>query len=642
MNQQNSTLISLLILIAFLGVAAGVVWTVNRSAHEPIADLTALDPAIPIDETSQSSSRFERFDDLTLWWDDIPSDIRAASIPTSDSTNIHPNDYVGPEACRKCHKQNYTDWSEHPHRWMNAKATDDTVKGDFSGQFEMSYRGGKARFIEEDGVRQMELRRDGVTRVYDVRQTIGRRFFQYYIGRMVDGPEPESHLMRQVNHVLPFGYWLEPGEWVPVVHIVDETPDDERQDPFHVPADPDPNVDVVQYSISCSGCHTTYPLGDDLIRKAKTLSRHLPGITHWDMGKYIADSHPQFLENAAGSTEHVGIASDIVSTLHESFRKREAGSHAVSLGISCEACHLGCREHAEGRQTKPEFQPHSPLLRVASADQVEQGRTHQNVNRVCSRCHSGNRPEFANHIATWNSVEYADAMRGSCYSQLRCIDCHNPHKATGHSWTRSAEQDDQSCIRCHEQYSSPESITAHTHHTPDSEGSHCMNCHMPRINEGLQAVVRTHTIFSPNSRPMIESNHPNACNQCHTDQPIDWTLQHLKEWYGSEYDETKIATAYPQREQPVSIGWLNSNNEAVRLIGADTLTGEGQQSALPALIEALDDPFLINRQFARMGIERMLHIKLADFGYRFYMMADERRGPLEEIRSELLTKAPSQ
>ena len=28
-----------------------------------------------------------------------------------------------------------------------------------------------------------------------------------------------------------------------------------------------------------------------------------------------------------------------------------------------------------------------------------------------------------------------------------------------------------------------------------------MNCHMPRINEGLQDVVRTHMIYSPNRGP---------------------------------------------------------------------------------------------------------------------------------------------
>ena len=88
------------------------------------------------------------------------------------------------------------------------------------------------------------------------------------------------------------------------------------------------------------------------------------------------------------------------------------------------------------------------------------GRTHANVNRACSRCHTGGRPEYANGTATWNSVEFDDAMKGHCYSQLKCVDCHNPHKGTGPQWPKTAEQDDQSCIRCHEQFSTPDEIEA--------------------------------------------------------------------------------------------------------------------------------------------------------------------------------------
>jgi len=39
-----------------------------------------------------------------------------------------------------------------------------------------------------------------------------------------------------------------------------------------------------------------------------------------------------------------------------------------------------------------------------------------------------------------------------------------------------------------------------------------MNCHMPKINEGINSLVRTHTIFSPTNPAMIEANRPNACN----------------------------------------------------------------------------------------------------------------------------------
>ena len=162
-----------------------------------------------------------------------------------------------------------------------------------------------------------------------------------------------------------------------------------------------------------------------------------------------------------------------------------------------------------------------------------------------------------------------------------------------------------------------------------------MNCHRPRINEGIQDLVRTHTIFSPTDKAMIEANHPNACNMCHIDRAIDWTVGYLKEWYGAEYSEEKLAENYPDREQPVAVGWLQSESPAVRLVGADVLCRTGSRWALPELIGVLDDPFLINRQFTRRSLDRMLDVRLQDFGYRFYMTPEERRGPIAKIRAEL-------
>ena len=163
-----------------------------------------------------------------------------------------------------------------------------------------------------------------------------------------------------------------------------------------------------------------------------------------------------------------------------------------------------------------------------------------------------------------------------------------------------------------------------------------MNCHMPRINEGMQDVVRTHAIFSPTKPEMIEANHPNACNLCHVDRTIDWTLDHLQGWYGVTYAEDRLAAAYPYRERPAVVGWLKSHNEAVRLVATGALARSDDNSALPELIDVLDDPYLLNRQFAQISLEEKLDIRLLDFGYRFYMTAQERREPLRKIRAHVL------
>ena len=172
-----------------------------------------------------------------------------------------------------------------------------------------------------------------------------------------------------------------------------------------------------------------------------------------------------------------------------------------------------------------------------------------------------------------------------------------------------------------------------------------MNCHMPRINEGVQDVVRTHTIYSPTRADMIEANHPNACNLCHTDKPIDWTLRSLKEWYGTTYNESALAANYPDRAATVGQGWLKSKNESVRLVAVEAMTRGRDFQALPQLLDALDDPYLVNRQFAYKGLQEMLKVRLADFGYRLYMMSEERRQPLVDLRARFCpdgrTKKPS-
>jgi predicted CXXCH cytochrome family protein len=566
---------------------------------------------------------------LAVWWDGSPPGTTTVRLVHPDS-NIHPADYAGPESCRDCHKKNYQGWSQHPHRWMNALARPQTVKGDFSPEARISYLGGQATFREhEDGYRML-LARGATRRLYAVSQTIGSRFFQYYVGKLLEGPEPDGHRAYVIDQVLPFGYWLDRQEWVPVVHVgLGETPDGEREDPFA------PHALDVSFSpyYECNSCHTTFALGDELARNFWALGRHAPVPLHWSLPDYLGGVRDDLLIPGKRPAEYTDQE---VQQLLVGMQMFAAPEHAVKLGVTCESCHLGCQQHAAGKLAKPSFFPHSPHLRAEAAAAIDPGPTHENVNWACGRCHAGQRPYFAAGMATWNSTEYTDAMKGSCYSQLRCVDCHNPHQATGPQWTRTAAEDDASCVRCHQQFATDEALAAHTHHSAGSTGSRCMNCHMPRLNEGLQNVVRTHMIFSPTNRQMIEANQPNACNLCHVDQSIDWTLTHLRQWYGATYDDDQLVASYPRRDEPAVIGWLKHRQEAVRLVATDAVARSGDRRLLPALIDLLDDPYLLNRQFARIGLESMLEVRLLDYGYRFYMTPQERREPITRLRARLL------
>ena len=135
------------------------------------------------------------------------------------------------------------------------------------------------------------------------------------------------------------------------------------------------------------------------------------------------------------------------------------------------------------------------------------------------------------------------------------------------------------------------------------------------LDEGLQDLVRTHMIYSPTKADMIEANHPNACNLCHTDRPIDWTLGRLKNWYGKTYDEAKLAASYMDRTRPVALGWLKGTHGAA----ADSLR-----------VEAISDTEHFDR---RMAMVQNLKKALQD---SWRQLKDRPTAELLEARFEKL------
>ena len=513
---------------------------------------------------------------------------------------------------------------------MNSLATPEAVKGDFSGNANIDYMGGEGRFYREEGKLRMEVLRGDIRRKYDIEQTIGSRFYQYYIGKQIEGPEPVEHRFYKRNHVLPFGYWLSAEQWVPIVHVRNVNEIDPFTDPIFEP-----------YAEGCSICHTTLPVGDWFLKKPLDKSSFpLAELTY--SPRPIAFLVAEFLQQAHSlklPKEELprSSAPEKAQEFLSQLRKTEATQLAATLGISCEACHFGGKEHSDDPNVKPKFFPTGSSLLVYDVNhKAAFGRNRENINWICARCHSGRRPLFARGMSTWNSVEYSDATRGGCYSELTCIHCHDPHKPIGPKWPNSPAKDDSLCISCHLQYSEPEGRVAHTHHLDGSEGGRCMNCHMPKLNEGLEDIVRTHTIFSPNDRLMLEANQPNACNLCHLDKPITWTISYLKDWYGTKASSEAIGKNYSDQSLPVGTGWMKSDHSPTRMVAAWMLSEAKATWALPELIGALDDGLLLNRQFAQVGFEKMMNVRLEEFGYRFTLSEKEREQPLARLRVKYL------
>ena len=651
-----------------LALAVGLFFFLTQEAQRPDPEPTdslpagapASDPAPIPTPQPEPEPRFIRaakfpneYDPARLiryWWDEPPAAVVASRIDTGGRSNIHRDSYAGAESCRECHPDNFRNWSDHPHHKMNAVANADNVTGDFSGRATIRYHGGIGRFFMEDGHHKMSLERDGIRWKYRIHRTIGSRFFQYYAGvaEVIEGVEMDkADERRTTDHVLPFGYWMPAKEWVPVVHVLRSVNrDDNEIDPFDA-------WEVVPYDRSCADCHTTWTFADWTYKNAGTdlFTRFTPRAVDVHLGGILQSAHPDRYDPAKPLPSYSFEDMEQLlyqEKLHPNLKGR------VALGVECENCHYGSAEHARTSTRDeagllPAFFPVDPNLHSEAGSPKElTDRTARNVNFICARCHSGTRPTYANGTHTWNSTEFADSSAGHCYHPgraeargmefLTCVSCHDPHVPTGPKWTRTPDEDDRSCIRCHQQFNTPAAQAAHSHHEAGTEGARCMNCHMPKINEGLEEIVRTHRIQSPVDKELVEANQPNACNICHVDESIDWTLRHVRDWYPGRhrFDDAKITRNYPDRAAPVAPGWLASEHSGTRLIGASMLARRQPRRHLDALLDLLTvDGHLINRQFIQRELDRSLGVNLKSQGYQFYQPLAERRAAIARIRSRL-------
>lgn len=137
---------------------------------------------------------------------------------------------------------------------------------------------------------------------------------------------------------------------------------------------------------------------------------------------------------------------------------------------------------------------------------------------------------------------------------VTCLDCHDPHSGR----TRLPARDNSICLQCHGP--SPRGNApiidplAHSRHQPDSTGNLCVTCHMPTTTYMQRDPRHDHGFQSPDPLLTKELGIPNACNRCHTDKTVDWSIEHADAWYGPKLQnrqrERTRAIAAAQAEKP--------------------------------------------------------------------------------------------
>jgi hypothetical protein len=522
-----------------------------------------------------------------------PTPRPVAPRPTGGAAerNIARGDYVGPAVCGGCHVDKHASWRAGLHARMNQLATAASVRGAFDGAT-LAYAGGRARFAWLDGAPSMELvDRGGVRRRYRVTRTIGVRHLQEYVGVQVDGPaagDPATEVR------LPFGYWLDrpgwypqpyydswfPAEWVPPR----EGARGARGDGDRVAFDafvPEPTP----WAARCAWCHNTAPFELRALRaEGSDLGQGLERFVRW-----IGAPDPRA---AALATSNLLPLDQL-----------------VTVGISCESCHLGGRHHAvDGAAIA--FVPRAPELALrddAAAPELARGRASPAVVlAICGGCHSTPTPRWPDGAAQRNSSEALDLAGSACAARARCVDCHDPHRVGPGAGAPDQAAHIEACLGCHPALRDPAAARRHARH--DAADASCLDCHMPRVVQGLGQMVRSHRIGAPTPR----ADAPDACGLCHLDRGVAWLRAELRRGWGT----ASAAVADPAADAPVGARWLASDDGALRIAAAHAAARAARPGVgIAELVRVLDDPVAHDRAWLLLALERTLGRRLSAAEY---------------------------
>ncbi len=440
---------------------------------------------------------------------------------------IHRNGgYAGVNACRTCHPDHHASWRATFHSTMTQRPSAATVRGDFDGR-SVPYAGNTARpFRDGDGFFMEIPAADGVgRRTAEVALAVGSRRYQQYFERERRG-DTEA-LVR-----LPILWHIGARRWLHL-NTVFLGQDDPRWDAHRS-----------TWNDNCIFCHNTAP--------------EPRMVNYRDPARLLdADGHGDRFDSEVGE-----------------------------LGIACESCHGPGAAHAQARRDPlGRYRLHFAGAAAADPTIVHPARLDQERSvSACGQCHGARMPRPLVRIADWltagptfragdrllehvapitagtpvhgaadadlfwlrfwpdgtprlTAYELQGVLASPCYVRgaMTCLFCHAMHAGDPRGQLRPDRPGNQLCTQCHGDIAGD--VGAHTHHAPDSSGSSCVECHMPRMVYGILDVHRSHRIESPEPARDAENGRPHACTLCHVDQSLSWSAQAMRQFWGDRFAE---------------------------------------------------------------------------------------------------------
>lgn len=463
--------------------------------------------------------------------------------------------FVGGNNCKECHEGEFTLWQDSHHAHAMAHANDSTVLGDFNN----------ATFTE-NGITHKFYKRDqkffvftqdenGEMKEYEVTHTFGYTPLQQYLIPFPKGRFQCLHIAWDTENeewfnmaAMVYGETPPPGDWL---HWTGQGQN---------------------WNGMCAECHSTH------LQK-----------------NYVVET----------------------DSFHTTFDE---------INVSCEACHGPGSKHLEWADlpaTRQEQIENYGLVAKTSNISNE-----EYVNN-CARCHTRRMQigdfdhDFGDLLDIMTptllledyhpdgQILNEDYVFGSFtqskmyHTDIKCNDCHNVHSGARHF------EGNQLCFQCHvpDYYGTDKH---HFHKNPNEdgevylidgkqvnigEGAQCINCHMPaQYYMGID-FRNDHSIRVPRPDLSKELGTPNACNMCHTDKSVDWSIKYFEEWYGKKHRPhfgSVFAEARKQNpeviEELVTIVRDELSPVIVRSTAVNHLASYNDSLAIAVLRESLDSP----------------------------------------------------
>ena len=425
----------------------------------------------------------------------------------------HPSrgEYVGRQACQRCHEREYASYAGSHHDLAMDLATDETVLGDFEDA-SLTHFGVTSRFYRRDGKFLVSTEgASGAIEEFEVQYTFGVDPLQQYLVEF-----PGGRLQ-----CLPFCWDARSREnggqrWF---HIYPQ----ERIDPD----DALYWTRIAQnWNTMCAECHSTH-LRKNFDTSSRTYETrwseidvsceacHGPGASHlkWAEARSRGETHTGIRD--LGLAVRLKEDGPVVWTLNEKTgnARRTPPLTSPTQMEMCARCHsrrgLISEDYVHGKS----------LLNTHAVSLLEEGLYYPDG-------------QILDEVYVYGSfLQSRMAQEG-----VVCTDCHDPHSARLHA------EGDALCARCHaaEKYASP----THHHHPDDSPGARCVECHMPARIYMVIDPRRDHSFRVPRPDLTARLETPNACNGCHQDQSTQWSVKYFQQWYGADRKEKHFGETF--------------------------------------------------------------------------------------------------